>query len=71
MTKYITPLPARCTLEQLIDAYKTVELPKSIQQLHDENYFKKNEDGTIDAKYATDVIRKFVIEMFERKMKGY
>ena len=70
MTKYITPLPARCTLEQLIDAYKTVELPKSIQQLHDENYFKKNEDGTIDAKYATDVIRKFVIEMINRKMKG-
>ena len=71
MTNIITPLPEKCTLAQLIDAYKNVELPKSIQQLYNENYFKKNEDGTIDSKFARDVIRKFVIEMFERKLKGY
>jgi hypothetical protein len=71
MTSIVTPLPPRCTLQQLIDAYRNVELPKSIEQLWNENYFKKADDGTVDSKHARDVIRQFVIEMFERKLKGY
>jgi hypothetical protein len=65
-----TPLPERCTLEQLLDNSRGMVMPMSISKMWEDGYFGPIVDGMVDSKKALSSIRNTYIANIERKRTG-
>ena len=65
-----TPLPTRCTLQQLLEGNRGEVMPISISKMWEDGYFGPVIDGTVDSKTALSSIRNTYIAHIERKRRG-
>lgn len=65
-----TPLPERCTLEQLLENSRGMVMPVSISKMWEDGYFGPVIDGMVDSKKALSSIRNTYIAHLERKRTG-
>ena len=62
-----TPLPTRCTLQQLLDGHRGMVMPISISKMWEDGNFGPVVDNMVDSKTALAVIRNTYIAHLERK----
>ena len=62
-----TPLPKRCTLEQLLENNRGMVMPMSISKMWEDGYFGPIVDGMVDSEKALSSIRNTYIAHLERK----
>ena len=65
-----TPLPTRCTLEQLLEGHRGMVMPVAISRMWEDGNFGPVVDGTVDSKKALSSIRNTWIAHIERKRRG-